>query len=102
MADYTVLSFNLATVVAPPVAIAQTVGKEVDNISVLDIPVGASVFIRAGDPVFKDRILLAANRNIRFCPPERNGIFYDNPVAGAGTLQLLISYASGGVEVVNL
>lgn len=91
MTPYNVVTFDLATVVTPPVKIARTDGKRVTAISVTAMPAGTAAYIRVGSPN-ADRITLSVNKTIELDPAEPDGVFYENPLAGAGTLELTISY----------
>jgi len=102
MSSYIVKSFDLAAATDAPTLIAETRGKAVAQVQVLDCTTGAQFFVRIGEN--NPRIIVAVNRNFTLPPdaPEERGIFYENPVAAVGNVTLLISFSeecAGGMEV---
>lgn len=98
MADYNVKSVDLTQANAAPGLLISDANKPVDGVTVLQLPAGASVSLAFGenrDPV----PLLNQGMAFELCPPEDKGVRVVNPVAGAGSLVLLISY--GGVTAVG-
>lgn len=98
MSDYNVKSVDLTVATPPnPGNLVSTPNKPVDGVTVLSLPAGANVslaFGQSADPV----PLLNQGMSFELCPPEDKGIFVVNPVAGAGQLVLLLSYAPGAVR----
>lgn len=93
MASYITKDYDLAAATTDPTLIAETRGKAVVQVQVLDCTIGAQFFIRIGEG--NPRIILATNRSFNCCPPEVNGVFYENPIAGVGNVTLLISFDDG-------
>lgn len=101
MTPYNVVEFNLATdVTALPLRIQKTDGKQVRYITILRCPVGANAFLRIGS-VDADDLLIVVNRVYEICPAEPDGIFWWNPVAGAGIVEIVLSYDASELKVSN-
>lgn len=65
-------------------------GKQIDGVTVLGLPAGATAEIAFGSS--RDYIeLFTQGQSFELCPPTTEGLLITNPV-GAGTLTLLISY----------
>lgn len=100
MAQYEVLNLDLATV-RELVPITQR-GKFVAAVAVTALPVGEVAQLSFGDD--KPAVDCLVNRTFQLCPPENYGVYITNP-AGAGTIQLVISYQennSPGLAISNL
>lgn len=93
--SYNVVNIDLAVAVPTPVRLAATLGKRVSSVFVSACPAGTTAYFRLGNQN-ADRISVAVNQTFSFCPPEGDGIFFEQPVAGVGALQLIISYEDAG------
>ena len=104
--SYNVINYDLSVATPQPLKLAQSDGRVIAIVSVLECPAGAQVFLRIG-ATDSDNLLCMVGRNFKMCPGERDGIFLWNPAAGAGNLQLMLSpppdakNQAGGLEVVN-
>lgn len=92
--EYAVITLDLATARTSERIVE--VGKPVDSIAVLALPVGVAVAVAFGEnkPFVP---LLTQGQSFDICPYATEGIFLSNALA-AGFVSLLVSF--GGLEVV--
>lgn len=92
--DYAVLTIDLA--ILRTNARIVDVGRPVDAVAVLELPVGVAASLAFGDN--RPFIPLATKgQSFELCPVASEGIFLSNP-ASAGSLSLLVSF--GGLVAV--
>ncbi len=67
---------------------------------VIAFPLGNSVSIRIGQAGQQIPVQVGLNWSYDPCDgPETEGLFVDNPVAGAGTLKIVVFYGSGNAQL---
>ena len=91
---YQVLDFDLS-VARDKQEIPRTRANAVATVNVLRLPVGAIASIHFSNG---GNAIPLLNQGMEFepCPPERDGVYFTNPVGG-GTVTLLISYDPGAL-----